>query len=50
MIKADSFFRKGKVGEWREELTEDQVKAILDEHWAVMKRFGYIDEKGNVVE
>mgnify|MGYP006288519809 FL=1 len=43
MIKADSFFRKGRPGEWREVLTEAQVKTVVNEHKEVMKRFGYLD-------
>lgn len=42
MIKADSFFRKGQVGEWKEVLTKDQVDKIVNEHAEVMKRFGYL--------
>jgi hypothetical protein len=48
MIKADRFFRKGKPGEWREVLTEKQVEAVVSEHKEVMRRFGYLDEDGNV--
>jgi len=50
MIKADSFFRRGKPGEWREVLTKEQVNTVVSEHKKVMKRFGYLDEAGNVVE
>jgi hypothetical protein len=42
MIRADSFFRKGKVGEWREVLSQDQVDAVIHEHKDMMKRFGYL--------
>jgi hypothetical protein len=42
MIKADSFFRKGQVGEWKEVLTKDQVDQIVNEHAEVMNRFGYL--------
>jgi hypothetical protein len=42
MIRADKFFRKGQVGEWREVLTQDQVDAVIREHEEVMKRFGYL--------
>jgi hypothetical protein len=48
MIRADRFFRKGKPGEWREVLTEEQVKTMVSEHKEVMKRFGYLDEKGKI--
>ena len=50
MIRAKSFFRKGKVGEWREVLSTGQVNAVVNEHKEVMKRFGYLDEQGMVVD
>jgi aryl sulfotransferase len=36
------FFRKGKVGAWREELTEKQAVQIVHDHRGVMHRFGYL--------
>jgi hypothetical protein len=39
--KADSFFRKGMVGDWRNVLTKEQVRRITDVHGEVMERFGY---------
>ncbi len=41
-----SFFRKGKAGGWREELTAGQVRRLVDAHGDVMRRFGYLDSKG----
>jgi hypothetical protein len=49
MIRADQFFRKGKPGEWREVLTEEQVESVVSEHREVMRRFGYLDQDGNIV-
>lgn len=46
---AASFFRKGVVGSWREELTDGQVKLIISAHGAMMRRLGYIDEAGNLL-
>lgn len=43
---AESFFRQGKSGSWREVLTSTQVERIIRDHGAVMKRFGYLSEKG----
>ena len=37
-----SFFRKGQVGSWCEELTEAQVTQIIETHRDVMRRFGYL--------
>ncbi|NIJ43301.1 hypothetical protein FHS78_003614 [Parvibaculum indicum] len=42
---AKAFFRKGQTGQWREELTEDQVRRIISDHRTQMKRFGYIPEE-----
>ena len=42
-----SFFRKGKVGAWRDELTSAQEARIIHDHGAVMHRFGYLGE-GNI--
>jgi hypothetical protein len=39
--KAESFFRKGVVGDWRNSLTQEQVKRITGAHGEVMERFGY---------
>jgi hypothetical protein len=39
--KATSFFRRGKAGGWREELTHEQVARIERDHAAIMDRLGY---------
>ena len=46
---AKSFFRKGEVGSWAEQLTENQVTQIVADHGDVMRRFGYLDDKGRIV-
>jgi hypothetical protein len=43
------FFRKGKIGSWKEELSDKQVEQIIKDHGQVMRRFGYLDEKGQVI-
>lgn len=43
------FFRKGKVGSWRETLSEDQVDRLVPDHHQVMQRFGYLNEAGKPV-
>jgi Sulfotransferase domain len=40
--KAESFFRKGEVGDWRNHLTDLQVEKLLDCHSEVMEKFGYL--------
>ncbi|MBI1260263.1 MAG: sulfotransferase domain-containing protein [Rhizobiales bacterium] len=39
---AQSFFREGKVDQWREKLTPSQIRQIIVEHREQMQRFGYI--------
>ena len=40
------FFRKGKTGAWRKELTADEVKRVVDRHGEVMAEHGYLNDKG----
>jgi hypothetical protein len=44
-----TFFRKGKIGSWREELTIEQVRRIVHDHREVMRRFGYLDKNDEIV-
>lgn len=41
-INSPHFFRKGQVGGYREELTEEQVRLIIDKHSETMRQFGYL--------
>ena len=41
---AERFFREGRKDQWREKLSEAQVRRIVDEHRAQMTRFGYVPE------
>ena len=41
---SETFFRKGIIGSWREELKSDQVRRIIQDHKEVMHQFGYLDE------
>ena len=47
--KAESFFRKGRMGSWREELSAEEARRVVDDHRAVMERFGYLDASGSPV-
>ena len=39
---ARSFFRQGQKNQWREKLTDEQVKKIIDSHGEQMTRFNYL--------
>lgn len=43
-----SFFWKGKIGNYRKHLSEEQVKSIVTYNYDTMKQFGYIDEQGQL--
>ncbi len=38
---AQGFFRRGRAGEWPSDLTVAQARAILNDHYAVMRPLGY---------
>jgi hypothetical protein len=40
--KGTRFFRKGKINEWREALTREQVVRVIAAHRVQMQRFGYV--------
>jgi len=39
--RAKRFFRHGTAGDWRNHLSQTQVRQLLDHHWRIMARFGY---------
>ncbi len=43
MIKSKSFFRKGKIGDWKNYLDQEITEDIILNHKSIMKKFGYID-------
>lgn len=46
---AQSFFRKGQAGSWREYLSEEQAQEIVTKHADVMRRFDYLTDDGKIV-
>lgn len=46
---ADAFFRRGRAGAWREELTPAQVETILAHHRPLMIKLGYVSADGKVL-
>ena len=38
------FFRAGRAGAWREALSHEQVRTLVDAHAPLMERFGYLRE------
>lgn len=41
-IKADSFFRKGAIGEGKQIFSMQKINQIIDNHMDVLQRFGYL--------
>lgn len=50
MPLAESFFRSGRSGGWRESLSPEQVQQIIHDHAAVMRRLGYLDDAGQPLD
>lgn len=46
---AVSFFRQGRVGSWRDRLTEAQVRQVIADHHKVMHRFGYLSPSDEIL-
>jgi hypothetical protein len=44
------FFRKGKIGSWKEELPETLIQTLINNHREMMLRFGYIDAKDKIMD
>lgn len=48
-FSSDFFFRRGRSGSWKAELTSEQVKRVVANHRDVMRRFDYLDDKFDVM-
>lgn len=46
---AETFFRKGRVGDWQNHLTSRQVEAIIECHRDIMVKFNYLDANDNPI-
>ncbi len=46
--KCKSFFWKGKIGNYREYLSDKQIRSIVEYNFDTMKEFGYVDDKGEI--
>ncbi|MFA6713517.1 MAG: sulfotransferase domain-containing protein [Bacteroidales bacterium] len=46
--KCEHFFWKGKIGNYREYLSEEQIQQIVTYNYDTMKEFGYIDNEGRL--
>lgn len=47
--RAKSFFRKGKIGSWRDQLTDKQVHHLIEDHRDIMRRFGYLTDIDEII-
>lgn len=41
---ANDFFRRGRTGTWREDLTPRQMEIILAHHRPLMSQLGYLSD------
>jgi hypothetical protein len=48
MQLCNSFFWKGKIGNYKDFLSSEDIKTIVDYNYDVMKEFGYIDTNNNL--
>ncbi len=48
MQLCENFFWKGKIGNYREYLSEGQIQRIVEYNYDTMKEFGYIDKDGRL--
>ena len=45
-----TFFSKGRVGEWRSLLSENQIASIVGRYGEMMRRFGYLKSNGSLAD
>lgn len=47
-MKAERFFRRGLVGEWKNVLDQSHTDSLIKHHQPIMERLGYIDHSGKL--
>lgn len=47
--KVKTFFRQGKSGQWRNEITQAQAQQIIDVNYESLLKYNYIDSNGNIL-
>jgi Sulfotransferase domain len=45
-MAAERFFRRGKAGDWQEDLSASQISTVVASHRQMMERLGYCDAAG----
>ncbi len=48
--QSESFFRRGKVGSWSEQMPADLIKKLIADQREVMFRFGYLTDNGAPID
>lgn len=48
--RAENFFRQGSCGDWINHLSREQVSRVIADHQEMMQRFGYLNEKGEILQ
>lgn len=48
MQKASRFFRKGIIGNGKEELSKEQIQQLINDHRSAMRELGYLDNDGSL--
>jgi hypothetical protein len=43
-IRAESFFRKGSIGEGKQMFSKQEINQIIDNHMDILQRFGYLSD------
>lgn len=47
--KVERFFRSGKTGGWKNEITMEQANLIIDCNYEALLKYGYIDKEGEIL-